>query len=208
MTLFTPFKRIQGRPTSAWLCAVWLGVSFAPQGHATSVSANEGTPRFTVSEDGHEVRDAKSRLIWRRCVQGMAWNGTTCAGVPDELDYNQAQALALAEFKATAKRWRLPHVAELKLLLDKSLAQSKGALLDPQMFPSTPATWHWSASVSIGSNSFNQYTYDNIQHGRSPGTVNQGALLFGWAVNFGNADAAGNVPRRNPLVVRLVRPDF
>jgi hypothetical protein len=169
----------------------------------------DGGERFTVSEDGQEVRDNKSRLIWRRCVQGMNWNGRTCVGVPAELDFAQAQALATAEAKASQLRWRLPHVPELRMLMLYQPSDGKGTLVDEQVFPATPATWHWTASSTVlGGGNFNQYSYDNIAQNRTPGTVNRTQFLHGWAIHFGSGEAVGNIKKRSPLLVRLVRPDL
>lgn len=184
-----------------------LGLGWAASGHGQE--APSVAERFTVSDDGLEVRDNKSRLIWQRCVHGMAWNGRTCAGTPTELDFNQAQGLATELSKQTRQRWRLPHVPELRLLMVHQPSDGKGDLVDAAMFPGTPAAWHWTASTTVLSGgTFNQYSYANIAQNRTPGSVNRTQFLHGWAVSFGTGEAVGNIKKRSPLVLRLVRPDM
>ena len=169
-------------------------------------------PRFApVGAPGtageQEVRDAKSRLVWRRCVEGMVWANGTCQGQPQLMDLPAAQALALAEFKATKVRWRLPQVTELRLL-HRSAGATTGAL-DAAMFPAAPTQWHWTASTTVrGGPAFNPYNYGNIAQGRVADDANRLGFLHGWAVNLGTGEAAGDVPRRTALAVRLVRPDL
>ncbi len=209
MTLPRPahLPLVPGIVPSGWLLLVMVGwLASVPVAAGAAPEAGE---RFTVSDDGQEVRDNKSRLIWRRCVQGMNWDGRTCVGVPAELDFNQAQSLATAEAKASQQRWRLPHVPELRMLMLYQPSDGKGTLVDAQVFPATTGTWHWTASSTVlGGGNFNQYSYDNIAQNRTSGAVNRTQFLHGWAVHFGTGEAAGNIKKRSPLLVRLVRPDL
>ena len=166
------------------------------------------TPRLVVSADGKEVIDAKAKLAWRRCVEGMIWFGGRCTGRAKTFTMIEAQALATAEGKATGQRWRLPHIPELKILLDKSHT-GRGAMVDAALFPATPANWHWSASVSVGAGgAVNQYNYGNIMSGVTPGNANQLRALEGWGFNFATDEASGGINKRDALYVRLVRPHF
>jgi hypothetical protein len=175
------------------------------------VRAADAEPRFVVSEDGQEVFDRKARLVWRRCVEGLKWTGKTCWGLPSELEHSQAQALAQDTAKATGQRWRLPHATELKLLLAPPADSAAGRKprspwIDELAFPGTPPEWHWSASVNVGGGNINPYNYGNIAQGRTGSNVNQVSFLHAWAVHFGTGEARGEVPKRHPMVVRLVRP--
>lgn len=156
-----------------------------------------------------EVRDKKSRLVWRRCVEGMSWHNGTCTGTPRRMELSQAQALALAEYKATGVRWRLPHVTELRLLLSLSAGQRGAQPMDPLLFPATPEQWHWSGSTTVrGGSGFNQYDYGNIARGTATNQANSLAFMHGWAVHMGTGEAAGDVSKKTGLLVRLVRPDL
>ena len=178
----------------ACMCAA-LSVAFQAQAAETT--------RFQVTEDPSEVLDVQAKLVWKRCVEGMIWDGGTCQGQAQLLDHTQAQAVAKTAFEATRLPWRLPHVTELKRLIDST---HSNPAIDPVLFPHTPAQWHWSASASVGaSGTFNPYNYGNIAQGRTPSSVNQVAFLHGWAVNFSNGESRGEVLKRTPMVVRLVR---
>ena len=49
---------------------------------------------LVVSADGTYVTDERLKLIWARCVEGMAWDGKTCTGKPLMLDRAKARARA------------------------------------------------------------------------------------------------------------------
>jgi len=170
---------------------------------ALAVAAPPTGPRFRVSDSGDEVVDVQAKLVWRRCVEGMSWTGATCEGVPELFDHSQAQAHATRVFRSSQLPWRLPHVPELKRLID---ARYRYPAVDPELFPHTPPQWHWSASVSVGAGgAFNPYNYGNIAQGRTPSSVNQVAFLHGWAVDFANGESKGEILKRTPMVLRLVR---
>jgi hypothetical protein len=170
------------------------------------VAAQAEPPRFVLSEDGDYVIDLKAKLAWPRCVEGMAWDGKTCTGKPQLFDHAQASAHALARWKAEGIRWRLPHTTELKRLVDPRLAQTG---LDPVLFPAAPLEWHWSGTANIrAAGQVNQYSYDNIQQGRTNDNADRMAYLHGWAVNLLSGEARGNVSKRTALPLRLVRPAF
>ena len=162
--------------------------------------------RFALSEDGDYVIDLKARLAWPRCVEGMKWDGKTCTGQPRLFDHAEAQAHALARWKAEGARWRLPHTAELQRLVDRSLPRQG---LDPLLFPLAPREWHWSGTAAVNTGApVNPYSYDNVQKGRTPENANRLAYLHGWAVNLVNGEARGDVDKHTRLPVRLVRPAF
>lgn len=96
---------------------------------------------YQLSEDGAEVIDQGSGLTWRRCTEGMRWDGATCAG--DPIDYTRKEALqkATAEATATGKGWRLPTAKELASIVDGT---KPPAVVDATIFPATPTGWFWS----------------------------------------------------------------
>jgi hypothetical protein len=91
---------------------------------------------LTVSSDGQEVTDARTTLIWRRCPEGMTWNGSTCAGVASYSTQEAALRLAVSEAARTGVAWRLPNVKELASIADRSQA---APAIDALVFPATPA---------------------------------------------------------------------
>jgi hypothetical protein len=102
---------------------------------------------YTISTDGSEVTDQKTGLIWRRCSEGMSWNGTTCAGTASTYTHEAALQRAAAQASSTGVAWRLPNIKELTSIADKSRSNPA---IDTTAFPATPANWFWSASPYVG----------------------------------------------------------
>ena len=93
--------------------------------------------RFIISEEGTEVTDNKTGLIWRRCAEGMTASIDGCTGIPGVYDLEAALALANREAKATRQAWRLPKVEELSSIVDTS---RKDPSIDTDVFPGTPGS--------------------------------------------------------------------
>lgn len=165
-------------------------------------SALQVVDHFQVSSDGQEVTDLQSKVVWRRCVEGMKWSGKICFGNPMKLDFVQAQSHAQQLAKTTQLPWRLPRTPELVRLVDKS---HQNPAIDPLAFPNTPSTWVWSGSVTVGTAVINQYNYGNIAQGRAGGTVSEVSVMQGWGVDFKTGRVSGTLPRKDPALVRLVR---
>lgn len=101
--------------------------------------AEPPAPRFRYLDGGNEVIDGQTGLIWRRCTEGMHWNGISCAGLPNT--YRQDAALAYAQCQPG---WRLPSAQELASLIHPALT---APAIDSATFPATPANWFWSWST-------------------------------------------------------------
>jgi len=105
-------------------------------------------PRYTLSADGQEVTDSQTRLIWRRCTEGLIWNGTTCTGKASPLSHEAALQHASAQATSNGIPWRLPNIKELSSIADKNL---HNPATDPSAFPATPAYCRfWSATPVVG----------------------------------------------------------
>jgi len=107
--------------------------------------------RFSISADGQEVTDGLTNLVWRRCAEGMSWNGSTCTGY-DATAFTHEAALqrAAAEAAGSGKAWRLPNIKELSSLVDWTRTPG----FDPTAFPATPANPCWSATPNFGDTSY------------------------------------------------------
>ena len=182
-------------------CAVFLGsMLFAACADAADPPVS---PPLVPSEDGASIIDLRARLVWPRCVEGMQWNGKTCTGTPQQLDYAQAVALANARWKSEGVRWRLPRANELTRLVDKT---TRPPGLSVVLFPGAPPEWHWSGSANIQTGSGNLYNYGNVMRGGAGGEAGTMAFRQGWAVNLQTAESRGDVGKATRLPVRLVRP--
>jgi hypothetical protein len=108
-----------------------------------SAKQNASTKKYVVSDDGQEVLDTQTNLIWRRCVEGMNWNGVTCEGSALGVMLQEGLSRALLQAHESAKAWRVPDIKELASLVDYS--QSHLAI-DSTIFPATPNDQYWSSS--------------------------------------------------------------
>jgi hypothetical protein len=113
--------------------------------------------KYVISKDGTEVFDMQTGLTWRRCVEGMTWNGTTCIGYPFGGMLIESLQRAAGEARLTGKAWRLPNIKELASLVDTT---QPNLAIDLTVFPETPNDQMWSSSP---------YALD---------------AFFGWAVHF------------------------
>lgn len=187
---------------SGWLALLLAALPLAAGAQAGVRSAAQPAPlALELSADGQEVLDPVARLSWRRCVEGMHWNGKTCEGQPLKLDRAQASERARIEARESGRPWRLPRATELRRLAGSARLQAGGV----PVFPGAPADWHWTSSVSIDTSRPNPYNYGSVMREREGGGLNQVATTQGWAVQFGSGEARGDMARREPLAVRLVR---
>lgn len=102
--------------------------------------------RYTDNGDG-TVTDVVTGLMWKRCVEGMTWDGATCAGDVN-LSFMLAGAIGRAAEVATAgfaghTDWRLPNQKELLSLVEWACAHPA---INPTAFPATPDEEYWTAT--------------------------------------------------------------
>ena len=112
---------------------------------ALAASASQAQGRFTTSADGQEVTDTASKLTWRRCAEGLAWDGKTCKGKLAKFSYATAKAAAAG----AGKGWRIPSREELVGLVDMA---KKKPRIDPMAFPGTPSAPFWATKAGSDDN--------------------------------------------------------
>jgi Protein of unknown function (DUF1566)/Repeat of unknown function (DUF5648) len=106
--------------------------------------------RYVVSTElypsdaaNNAVIDRKTGLTWRRCLEGQAWTGSTCNGIPNP--YSHAQVLGLT--REARHPWRVPHIKELQTLVDHSRVDPA---FDMGAFPGTDrVSLLWSSTPSV-----------------------------------------------------------
>ena len=103
--------------------------------------------QYLYSDDGNEVTDTRTGLVWRRCVEGMRWNGSTCIGSAASYSYTAALQLAASEAGRTGVAWRLPGLSELNAV---ARTMSMHPTIGSGTFPATPEMWFWSSSAFAG----------------------------------------------------------
>ncbi|SFN03478.1 Protein of unknown function [Formivibrio citricus] len=104
--------------------------------------------RYELRNNGSEVYDTQTQLLWKRCVEGMAWNGNTCSGDPINISWNDA----VYRYPVDGKDWRLPNIDELTTL--RSGTKPTGHVpsgcydpaINPAVFPYVKESRTWSSS--------------------------------------------------------------
>lgn len=133
--------------------------------------------RFTPSADGQEVTDTTTGLVWRRCVEGMEWNGSACKVKPLKFKLAAARERAAEAAKTSNKAWRIPNKDELMGIVAKTKSKPK---IDLTAFPNSPAAVFWALRPEAEDN------------------------LNAWLVNFSTGHVLGN-SGQNKFMLRLVR---
>ncbi len=139
---------------------------------------------YIFSPDGSEVTDQKTGLIWRRCAEGMSWDGTSCAGVASTFTHEAALQQATTQASRSAIAWRLPNIRELSSIADKNFFNPT---IDSMVFPATPSKGGPVPRSVFGSSS-----------------PNIGDPTLVWSVDF-SPGIVSFQPRSTSHYVRLVR---
>lgn len=111
---------------------------------STSLPVDRPDSRYSISTDGLEVTDTVTRLIWRRCVEGMSWDAAnaTCSGAASAFSWGSLLAYPLPA------SWRLPNLNELASLASKACASAP--MINSTLFPATPAGVYLSNTAMLG----------------------------------------------------------
>lgn len=191
-------------PTIKTLCCTLLA-AFCLSGPAVAQTARAATAEWALSADGQHIVLTRSRLLWPRCVEGMQWTGKTCVGTPLWFDHAQALEHARQRSQADGVTWRLPSARELQLMSQHNQRAIEAA--QPAPLPESSLGWSWSGTTQVIRRQINPYSYDTLVKGSTAGVGGQQLdLKNGWAVNTGTAEMRGDIPRRTPMMLRLVRP--
>lgn len=190
------------RPAPHWARCLVLTLAVGAAGaQAAPAAAPTHAPTLHVSRDGALVVDTRSRIAWARCVEGMHWNGKTCAGEPLLFNFREAQSWARERWQRDGVRWRLPRVPELRRLVDRN---ARPPAVDARLFPNAPPEWHWTSTASVNAVAVNPYAYGNAARGgQGESTLKP---QHAWAVDMSSGQGQGDVGRATRLPIRLVRP--
>jgi hypothetical protein len=113
----------------------------------------QGADRFSYNNDGSEVTDNTTGLVWRRCPEGMSWIDNTCTGPATK--YTHQAALQRAQ---TQTGWRLANIKELSTIVDPIRANPG---IDPTAFPNVPSFGFWSSSPIVGNSDYAWHVHFN-----------------------------------------------
>lgn len=188
--------------------SAWRAVVMALLCGAAAAAPAEPEPgALSLSADGQEVRNAQAGLAWARCLEGQRWTGRHCLGSPRLLDHAQALGSARARRNAEGLDWRLPRARELQRLAHQLGHQAAPqAAPKPALFPGAEdLSWLWSSSSAVDDTRVNNYDYGNVKRGVTNDNLARVNFLHGLAVDMRNGQSDGQVTKRTPLPVRLVR---
>ena len=139
--------------------------------------AGQAQGRFAISSDGQEVTDSTTHLTWRRCAEGMRWDGKTCSGKLAKFTYAGAKQAAQAA-NGAGSAWRIPSREELVGLVNKTT--KKKPKIDGNAFPKMPSSPFWATREGSDDN------------------------LNAWLVNLGSGKVRANLGQAK-FPLRLVR---
>ncbi|MES2018574.1 MAG: hypothetical protein V4484_18960 [Pseudomonadota bacterium] len=95
------------------MLVVLLSISFLFLGKANCAP-------YVLSNDGSQVFDHATKLIWMRCHVGQHWDGNACIGKPDRYSFPDAIAAALAANQANQSSgnsaWDVPSLPQMASL--------------------------------------------------------------------------------------------
>lgn len=107
-----------------------------------------GNENFLISPDGTEATSQMTGalLTWRRCVEGMQWNGSACVGTPQTFTVLQALKHAMDESARTGVAWHVPNVKELNGTVRREHVKPA---TDPVAFPQAPSGLSCTSSPNV-----------------------------------------------------------
>lgn len=133
------------------VCTTLLAFSSAAEISSASGACKTGTIEttpsnmFTLIEDGTVVRHETTGLEWRRCAEGMSWNGSSC-----EWNHNPKTWKEALQQADTLSGWRLPNIKELHSIVEQCRTNPA---INQNVFPSQVdySFNYWSATPALNS---------------------------------------------------------
>lgn len=181
-------KQLAAEFEANWKAHVAQQEKLRREGDPNKYSTTPGNPQckffngFGDNGDG-TVIDPRTQLVWKRCSEGQAWNGTACTGQPTKMYWFDVMQAAKDSRFLGKNDWRLPSKDELSAVVGeyeggcKNNDTKKGQYAVSGTLGKEGHLWSYSSNVD----------YSN------------GA----WGVYFDNG--GGGYYRYHDLAVRLVR---
>lgn len=151
----TPAEVHGGSPAYRWAVnfysggTLWYGGQYG-EFAVRLVRDSAPLPKRRWQADGAELRDKSTGLVWRRCAEGQAWTGSTCAGSPTTfLTIRDAVAHAQGQAASSGQGWRVPNIKELASLAESRVQRPA---IDTAAFPgfaseSYHSATHWTENA-------------------------------------------------------------
>lgn len=155
-----------------------LALAFSSVSHAATCDANIARvapdSRYQTLNNGSEVKDLQTNLIWQRCSLGQSWGGSSCSGSANTYAWQDAMVAASSQ---KSSGWRLPNIKELQTLVEEACESPSInetllpiATTDAMYFSSSPvakfATAAWVLNFKKGIAFFNPDNKSELKYVR------------------------------------------
>ena len=111
----------------------------------TSALLNLARPTSDYVDNGDgTATHTPTDLMWKRCVEGQNWSGTTCTGTASTFTWEEA--VAAKDSFAEQTDWRLPNIEELLTLVDYT---GLAPPINTTVFPGADASAFWTDSADV-----------------------------------------------------------
>jgi hypothetical protein len=112
-------------------------------GHALGL-LNPARPDEDYQDHGDgTVTHRPTGLIWKRCMEGQSWSGSTCVGTASQV-ISEVAKVTTGNF-AGKTDWHVPSIKELQTLVDYT-KKEPGPTLNTTVFPNDPGLSVWSST--------------------------------------------------------------
>lgn len=164
MTSRRPLRRLNPLPAlrralllSAAATGLMAGTDPAHADCDPSAARSTPTEAFRFEAQGAVVRDAKTRLMWERCPEGMTYapgaatdrSQDACQGQATAFDPTSVAQLTSAANAGAGRDgytdWRLPTLDELSSIVENAC---EAPAINAIVFPDTPVQWFWASPAS------------------------------------------------------------
>ncbi|MDO8329639.1 MAG: DUF1566 domain-containing protein [Fluviicoccus sp.] len=138
------------------LATLLSGPTAGAQECSRQITPTAPDSRYELLNQGAEVLDHQTRLVWQRCPAGMRWSGQSCEGSAKTMMWIDA----LQSARQAGPGWRLPNIKELRSLVERSCREPA---LNTTLFPMSGNIGYafWS-STSDGETSIGAMTFDFV----------------------------------------------
>jgi hypothetical protein len=154
---------------------ITIGVGQTCQNNIKMTTPNS---RYQILNNGTEVKDLLTGLIWQRCSLGQLWDGGACTGSATKYTWQQALQAA----NSVGNGWILPNIKELSSLANRACFNPA---INSIVFPNT----------------YSSRDYDDAIWSSSPDSYNS---QLAWVV-FSSLGTSYNYGKGYTGTVRLMR---
>ncbi len=105
--------------------------------------------RYQLLNNGTEVKDLTTSLIWQRCTLGSKLSAGNCVRIGATVSNTYTWQGALKAAKSAGSNWRLPNIQELQSLVEEACIAPS---INVTFFPATITNRYWSSSPESTTN--------------------------------------------------------